>query len=459
VTEPRRTLHLNAFLYYAGHHEAAWRDPASGADRLTDLAYWTDLARTAERGLLDAVFLADAPVYDDRQVRFSALHALEPISLLSALAAVTAHIGLIATASTTYTEPYNLARQLATLDHLSGGRAGWNIVTTAWPQAAAHFGRPDHPGPARRYARATEYVEAIGGLWDGWDDDAFQVDRARGVYADVAHIRPAAYSGRDIKVSGALNLPRSPQGRPVYVQAGSSDTGRDFAARFAEVIFTAQQDESGARAFAEDVRRRAVRFGRDGADIAVLPGLSPYVGDTRAHAEDLARTLNGHIDRRYGEAYIAEYAGVDRAALAALDLGEPVPVGIFTPGDDPTDNSVSRRTVLREWVRATRPTLLDLLGFFAGARGHLVVGGTPTRVADVIETWFTSGAADGFNIMPPLLPGGLTDFVDKVVPILQERGLFRTAYEDGTLRDRFGLARPDIHWQRDVAPYLAAPGE
>ncbi|WOQ16107.1 LLM class flavin-dependent oxidoreductase [Raineyella sp. W15-4] len=454
-----RQLHLNAFLYYAGHHEAAWRHPSSGADRLTDLDYWTELATTAERGLLDAIFLADAPVYDDRQVRFSALHALEPISLLSALATATRRIGLVATASTTYTEPYNLARQLSTLDHLSKGRAGWNIVTTAWPQAAGHFGRPEHPDPARRYARATEYVEAITQLWDSWDDAAFRADRPSGVYADISHIRPADFSGAEVSVSGALNLPRSPQGRPVYVQAGSSTTGRDFAARFAEVIFTAQQDQQQALAFAADVRSRAAGFGRDGRDIKVLPGLSPYIGDTAAAAREVARELHSHINRRYGEAYIAEYAQVDPQALAALEPDDRVPVEIFAVQGDESDNTVSRRTVLRDWIRATSPTLLELLGFFAGARGHLVVTGTPVQVADVIEQWFTSGAADGFNIMPPVHPDGLTDFVDKVVPILQERGLFRTAYTGSTLREHYGLARPEVHWHRAVPAALAAPGE
>lgn len=452
-----RELHLNAFIYYAGHHEAAWRDPDSGAHRLGDLQYWVELARTAERGRLDAVFLADAPAYDDRQVRFSAINSLEPISLLSALAAATSRIGLIGTASTTYTEPYNLARQFATLDHLSGGRAGWNIVTTAWPQAAGHFGRAQHPDPDSRYARADEYLQAVTQLFDSWDDQAFQVDRERGVYADVTHIQPAAFEGDHFRVSGALNVPRSPQGRPVYVQAGASDRGRDFAAQYAELIFSAHQREDAAREFIDDIRSRAAAFGRDPSKIRSLPGLSPYIGDTEAEAQELQRSLDERINRLYGQGYISMYARVSNDALSALELDDPVPAEIFAGDSDADDNTVSRRKVLHDWIVAKRPTLLQLLGLYAGARGHYVVVGTPEHVADVIERWFRSGAADGFNIMPPVYPHGLTSFVDKVVPILQERGIFRSDYAGTTLRDHYGLDRPEVGWRREVGGPLAVP--
>lgn len=452
-----RQLHLNAFVYYAGHHEAAWRLPTSGAERLGDLSYWVELAQVAERGRLDAIFLADAPAYDDRQVRFSAINSLEPISLLSALAAATSHIGLIGTASTTYTEPFNLGRQLATLDHLSGGRAGWNIVTTAWPQAAAHFGLTDHLDAASRYRRAHEYLQAITQLFDSWDDEAFRVDRAEGVYADVAHIKPAAVDGEFIGVSGALNIPRSPQGRPVYVQAGASSDGRDFAATWAEVIFSAHQGSAAASSFAADIRRRAADRGRDGSAIASLPGLAFYLGRTEAEAHERKRQLNENINRLYGTAYIAEYAKVDFGALAGLADHDQVPVEIFS-SDEADDNTVSRRKVLRDWIGATSPTLLDLLGLYAGSRGHLTVVGTPTQVADTIEQWWRSGAADGFNLMPPVYPDGLVEFVDQVIPILTDRGIFRADYAEKTLRDRFGLPRPEVHHQRDVG-LLAAPAK
>lgn len=453
---PQRQLHLNAFIYYAGHHEAGWRDPASGADRLGDPHYWISLARTAERGLFDAVFLADAPAYDDRQVRFSAINSLEPISLLSALAIATSRIGLIGTASTTYTEPYNLARQFATLDHLSQGRAGWNIVTTAWPQAAAHFGRAQHPSPVSRYARAEEYLQAVTQLFDSWDDDALQVDREHGVYADVSHIQPASFSGEHFQVAGALNIPRSPQGRPVYVQAGASDSGRDFAARHAELIFSAHQQESEAKAFIDDVRRRAASFGRRADQIVSLPGLSPYIGDTEEEARDLRRSLDRRINRIYGQGYIVTYAQVSNDALSALDLDDEVPAEIFATGVGEDENTVSRRKVLHDWIVATRPTLSELLGLYAGARGHHVVVGTAEHVADVIERWFRSGAADGFNIMPPVYPDGLTTFVDRVVPLLQERGIFRDAYQGTTLREHYGLDRPRVEWSREIDPRLAA---
>lgn len=439
---PRRELHLNAFLYQSGHHEAAWRHPSSQPERIGDIDFYREVAQTAERGRLDALFFADSPASDPRALRFSALHALEPIVTLATVAAETSRLGLIATVSTTYSEPYNLARLLATLDHLSRGRAGWNIVTTAWPQAAGNFGQAALPPADERYDRAEEYLEAVSRLWDSWEPDALRLDRERGIYADPDRIRPAAFRGSHLSVAGPLNIPRSPQGRPVYVQAGSSNRGREFAARHAEAVFTAQQRIEPAQAFAEDIRARAAAFGRDPNRILILPGLSPIIGSTETEAKRIADEFNAAIIPEFGVPYIAEYAQVDVQALAAVGLDERVPESIFAERGDVTDNTVSRRQVLGDFVASTHATLRELLELNANARGHLVSVGTPEQVADVIERWFRAGAADGFNIMPPAYPAGLEVFVEQVVPELQRRGLFRTEYQGTTLREHYGLDQP-----------------
>ncbi|GGS99876.1 MULTISPECIES: LLM class flavin-dependent oxidoreductase [Streptomyces] len=436
MTAPRRrTLHLNAFLMNAGHHDAAWRHPGSSPERVTDLRYFQELALTAERGLLDSVFLADGLALWGK-ARHNALGGFEPLTLLSAVAAVTQRIGLIATASTTFNEPYHLARKFASLDHISGGRAGWNIVTSGTADEARNFGREEHLEHRLRYERAAEFLEVATRLWDSWEDGAVVLDKERGVYADTDRIHPAAHRGEHFGVAGPLNVPRPPQGHPLLVQAGSSEDGREFAARYAEAVFTAQQTLADAQAFYRDLKSRAARYGRSGDDIVVLPGIAPVIGSTEAEAKALERELTDLQVPEYGLAQLSGMLGVD---LAGLPLDGPLP---DLPEERDINGNKSRFTLVSELARREDLTLRELIARLGAGRGHRVYAGTPEQIADQLEEWFTGGAADGFNIMAPVLPTGLTDFVDHVVPELQRRGLFRTAYEGGTLREHYGLPRP-----------------
>ncbi|MBV7705474.1 LLM class flavin-dependent oxidoreductase [Nocardia nova] len=433
-----RQLHLNAFIYPAGHHEAAWRHPDSRPDRIYDVTYYQEIGRTAEAATLDAVFFADGPALRT-DVRYNAAPGLEPITLLTAIASATTHLGLIATASTTYYEPYNLARLFSSLDHISGGRAGWNIVTTGTDLAAANFGLDRHPDHTERYARAREFVDAVVGLWNSWDDDAVLLDRAAGIYADPGKIHRIDFRGDYLRVRGPFNAARTPQGHPVLVQAGASNDGRAFAACYAEAIFTAHQRLEDAQTFYADIKRRAREFGRDPEHVKILPGISPFIADTEAQAKQLQREFNELTVPEYGLGQLESLAG---QSLRNLALDEPVPVELFAGAGDVTDNAASRRQVIAGIVTRDRPTLRGLLHRLAGARGHRVFAGTPEQVADTIEDWFRHGAADGFNVMPPYYPGGLEVFTGTVVPILRSRGLFRTEYTGTTLRDHFGLPRP-----------------
>ncbi|GAA0936773.1 LLM class flavin-dependent oxidoreductase [Pseudonocardia zijingensis] len=442
-----RQLSLNAFIYPAGHHEAAWRHPATAAERIYDASYYQEIARTAEAGTLDAVFFADGPALQG-DVAHNAVGRLEPITLLTAIAAATERIGLIATASTTYYEPYNLARLFGSLDHISGGRAGWNIVTTGTDAAAANFGLDAHPPHAERYARAAEFVDAVTALWDSWEDDAVVLDRAAGVYADRSKIHEIGHTGRYVRVKGPFNQPRPPQGHPVLVQAGASNDGRAFAGRYAEAIFTAHQRLADAQVFYADIKQRAAQLGRRPDHVKVLPGISPFIAGTEAAAHALEREFNELTVPEYGLRQLERMTG---ATLGHLDLDGPVPAELFADAGDVTDNRRSRLQVVAGIVERERPTVRRLLHRLAGARGHRVFAGTPEQVADTIEEWFTSGAAGGFNVMPPHYPGGLEVFVETVVPILRERGLFRSEYTGRTLRDHFGLPRPGNRFAEQAA--------
>jgi FMN-dependent oxidoreductase (nitrilotriacetate monooxygenase family) len=436
MTRNPNPLHLNAFLMGVGHHEAAWRLPESDPYASWNVAHFQHLARTAERGKLDSLFLADSPVQHDDPGRRPA-GTLEPTVLLAALAGATEHIGLIATASTSYNEPYNLARRFASLDHASNGRAGWNIVTTAGADAARNFGLDDAPAHRERYERAAEFVEVSTKLWDSWADDAVLADKHAGVHADAAKVRAIHHHGRFFSVDGALNVPRSPQAYPLLVQAGSSEDGKAFAARFAEAVFTAQQTLDEARAFYQDLKRRAAALGRDPDGIKILPGIVPVLGDTEEQARELEAELERLISPEYARRQLAARFRLDPDALA---LDEPLPADL--PHEDEIEGAKSRYTLIVDLARRENLTVRQLIARLGGGRGHRTFTGTPVQVADAIEEWFDHGAADGFNIMPPVLPSGLGSFVDKVVPILQERGRFRTEYEGVTLREHYGLPRP-----------------
>jgi FMN-dependent oxidoreductase (nitrilotriacetate monooxygenase family) len=437
-----RTLHLNAFLMSSGHHEAAWRLPESDPHADLDVDHWVGLARIAERGALDSLFLADGPSLW-HGAEFRPAGQLDPLVLLSVLAAATTHIGLIGTASTTYNAPYNLARRFASLDHVSGGRAGWNIVTTADRGAAQNFGLADRPDHADRYARATEFLDVTLKLWDSWDDDAVLADKASGRFAAPGRIRPIDHDGEYYSVRGPLNLPRSPQGRPLLVQAGSSEDGKDFAARYAEAVFTAQQTIEDAQAFYADLKRRAEQLGRNPDSVKILPGIVPVLGGTVAEAKQRARDLEELIVPAYGLRQLADTLEVPIEILA---LDEELPKEVV--GTEGVEGAQSRAALFIALARRERLTVRQLLGRLGGGRGHWTFVGTPEQVADALETWFREGAADGFNVMGPVLPSSLADFVEQVVPILRRRGLFRSDYEGTTLRDHYGLARPAARYER-----------
>ncbi|NUP84126.1 MAG: LLM class flavin-dependent oxidoreductase [Nonomuraea sp.] len=428
-----------------GHHEAAWRHPRTEPSRLTDVRHYQELARIAERGKLDSVFLADGVALQG-DVRHNALGGLEPLTLLAALAAVTDHIGLIATVSTTYNEPFHVARKFASLDHISGGRAGWNIVTSASEAEARNFG-VDRPAHAARYARATEFLEVVGKLWDSWEDDAIVGDRVGGRYADTGKIHAIEHAGAHFAVRGPLNTSRPPQGHPLLVQAGSSEDGKEFAARHAEAVFTAQQTLEEGQEFYTDLKRRLAAYGRRPEEVLVLPGISPIIGSTEREALLLEKELEDLIIPAYGLAQLSHMTGIE---LTEDDLDLPLP-------DVPveTEGAQSRRKLVIDLARRERLTVRQLLNRLAGGRGHRVVAGTPEQIADQLQEWFFTGAADGFNIMPPLLPSGLSDFVDQVVPELQVRGLFRYEYEGRTLRDNYGLTRPASRYAARLAEAVA----
>lgn len=430
-----RELHLNLFINGRGHHETAWRHPASTRKALSDLSYYRDLALAAEAAKLDSIFFADQLALGE-ELAHAARGELEPIVLLGALAASTSRIGLIATASTTYNEPYNLARQFASLDHISAGRVGWNIVTSWAPGAARNFGQDAQVGIDQRYARAHDFVEAVSKLWDSWAADAIVDDRDGGLYARPERVAPAAHRGSHFNVAGALNIPRSPQGRPVYVQAGASTDGRAFAARYAEAIFTAHLTKESAIAFYSDIKTQALTLGRSPDQIVILPGLSAAIGSTETEAKRVWEELNELSHPSVGLARLSSrFGGHD---FSHLRLDDVLSVDDF-PDPSQVQASRSRAQSITALVARERPTLRALLHSLAGARGHFTATGTPEQIADIIEDWFTSGAADGFNLMPPILPAQFDVFAAQVLPILRRRGLFRTDYREGTLRDRLGL--------------------
>lgn len=430
-----RQFHLNAFLMNAGHHDAAWRHPRTRPDRITELSYFQELARTAERGRLDSLFLADGVALWGN-ARFNAVGGFEPLTLLSALAVATEHIGLIATVSTTFNEPFHVARKFASLDHLSGGRAGWNIVTSGNEAEARNFGREEHLEHALRYERAAEFLEVTKELWDSWRDDATVIDRERGVYTEDGAVRPIGHRGKHFRVDGPLNVQRSPQGHPLLVQAGSSEDGKEFAARYAEAVFTAQQTLADGQTFYKDLKSRLAKYGRRADQVKILPGICPIIGATEAEALALQDELTGLQVPAYGLQQLSGMLGTD---LSGLPLDGPLP---DLPEEQDINGNKSRFTLVAELARREQLTIRELIARLGGGRGHRVFAGTPEQIADQLEQWFTEGAADGFNIMPPYLPGGLEDFVDQVVPLLQARGLFRTEYSGRTLRDRYGLERP-----------------
>jgi len=443
VSVPERQIKLGMFLRPAGHHLAAWRHPRSQADAGVNFRHFIEIAHTAERGLFDMLFSADSAtanaVFTESGLRrMSYVAWIEPFTLLAALASVTTHIGLACTASTTYEEPFSLARKFASLDHVSGGRAAWNLVTTGNHTAAQNFSRGAHPPKTQRYQRAREFADVVLGLWDSWDEDAFVRDRESGVYFDPRKMHVLHHAGEHFNVMGPLNVARSPQGRPVLVQAGASEEGMELAAETAEVVFAAAPTVDDARLFYGDVKGRMGKFGREPDDLKIMPGFFITVALTRGEALEKHEYLQSLLHAEVGLALLEQRTGLD---LSGHDVEGPFPD--LPPGEVVS----SRATLIRDMALKEGLTIRRTWERIAGGRGHFDFHGSPGDVADVMEHWFRSGAADGFNIMPPVMPGGLDDFVNLVVPELQKRGLYRRAYQGTTLREHLGLKRPVSRYQ------------
>ena len=428
----KRQMHIGLFLLGTGSHTAGWRYPGA-YDSFQDLEVIKDIARIAERGKLDMIFMGDH-LNADIGSHPSFTVRLEPLTMLAALSTSTTHIGLGATLSTTYSDPFSAARVFASLDHISDGRAAWNAVTTANAAAAANFGTV-HPEHGRRYEMAGEFVDVVRGLWDCWDDDAIVADRATGQYVDASKIRSLDHEGSFFKVKGPLHIGRPPQGHPVLMQAGGSEAGQMLAARTADVVFSVVQDFDEAKAAYTSLKTKVPLFGRSPDDVKLLPGVMPVIGRTDKEAFERLAVLQDFIASGKNIAVLSERLGVD---LSGYDLDGPIP-------DIPSSQSHHGfARVLLSKARRDGMKLRDLYNLAVAARGHWILCGGPETIADTLQQWFDEGAADGFVIMPPYFPGAFDEFVDLVIPILQERGLYRREYSGTTLRDHLGLSRPDL---------------
>ncbi|MSP31115.1 MAG: LLM class flavin-dependent oxidoreductase [Acetobacteraceae bacterium] len=439
---PMRQLRLGAFMRPVSIHTAWWRYPGAAKDANFNLRHIVSFAQTLERGCFDAFFMADHLAVLNMPMaalkRSATVTSFEPLTLLPALAMVTQHLGLIATASTTFDSPYHIARRFASLDHISNGRAAWNIVTTSNPDAALNFGLEEHMDHGERYARAREFYDVVTGLWDSWADDAFIRDVESGVYFDPARLHVLDHKGKYLSVRGPLNIARPVQGWPVIVQAGASDSGRQLAAETAEMIFGSSNNLADAKEFYTDVKGRMAKLGRNRDHLKIMPGALVVVGDSAQEASDKKALLDSLVHPDSGMASLSIALGTD---ASKFDLDAPLPE---TPE---TNQSKSGRQRIIDRARRNNLTVRQLAQT-AGTYGGNAIVGTPTMIADEMQQWLEEEGCDGFNVMFPYVPGGLDAFVNKVVPELQRRGIFRREYEGKTLRENLGLPRPENRFFR-----------
>ena len=437
MVDSTNEMKLGMFYWPCGHHIAAWRHPDSVPNSGSNLPHIIELAQMAERGLFDMFFMADSVSFWrgelDAMTHDSYGTWIEPFTLMGAIAQHTKHLGVVCTATTTYDQPFSLARRFASLDLVSDGRAGWNLVTSGNRSEAESFGLEEHMEKSQRYRRAKEFAHVVRGLWSSWGEDVFIRDRESGVYFDKNKVQILEHDGEFFKIKGPINVPPSPQGEPVMVQAGASDDGRELAAETAEVIFGAQQTISGAKEFYADVKQRMNVYGRKPEDLKVMPGLLVCVAETHEAAVKKYEYLQDLIDPITGLQLLSKRLDYD---VSGFPIDGPLP-------DIPRNKTSSTRVDLFiEIARRENLTIKDLYRRVAGARGHYEIIGSPIEVADLMEEWVADGACDGFNIMPPVFPSSLHDFIDLVIPELQRRGIYRTAYDGNTLRENLGLTRP-----------------
>lgn len=443
MSTTKRQLSIGMNILGFGAHSAAWRTGEAPPDALTDIEYFRNIARISERGTLDAIFLADGPALAG-DIAHQPGGRLEPSVLLEAVALATEHIGVIATASSTYNDPFNLARRYASIDHITGGRLAWNVVTTYSDAAAQNFGQQTSAQHVDRYALAEEFVDVVVKLWDSWEDDAIIGDAVNGRFADPAKVHAINHVGKYLSVKGPLNVPRSPQGRPVLVQAGSSEGGKALGSRYADAIFTTQTTLSSGQDFYREMKNRARQWGRNPDHLKIMPGISTVIGSTEAEA----RARFDHLNSFLGEGglinQVAQRIGIP---VGELDLDAELPWHRIGPVNEFEKGSHGFLEAQINLARSEKLTVRELSRRILV--GHRLLVGTPVQVADTIEEWFHAGAADGFNIMPDVFPSGVEVFVDEVVPILRKRGIFRHEYSGSTLRDHLGLPYPQSQYEQE----------
>ena len=435
----QRQLRLGVFLAGTGSNMASWRHPNAVADGAINLDYYRTLTRKAEEAKLDFVFFGDG-LYISEKSHPNFLNRFEPLTLLAALAMETSHIGLAATLSTTYSDPFTVARQFASIDHISGGRAGWNIVTSPLEGSALNYSKSEHPAHDLRYRMAHEFLEVTKGLWDSWEDDAFIRDKESGQFFDPSKLHRVNYQGEFYSVQGPLTISRSKQGRPVLIQAGSSEAGKEFASRHADAVFTGQATMEEAVNFYQDVKGRAAKYGRRSDEILILPGCAPIVGETPEQAEEKYREIANLVFIDDALNYLGRY--FNDLDFTQYDLDQPFPdLGDF--GRNGWESATDR---IKQLARDENLTLRQMA--LRSTTPKPVFIGTPAQVANEMEAWFEAGAADGFMMNSAVLPDGFNNFVDQVLPLLKERGLFRVDYEADTLHGNLGLAIPENRFAR-----------
>jgi FMN-dependent oxidoreductase (nitrilotriacetate monooxygenase family) len=432
MSQSQRQMHLGVFVLGTGNHSAGWRIDGAFASSCS-VPVMQSIASIAERGKFDLFFISDSAVMDPGD-HPSFLNRFEPMTLLAALGMGTRHIGLGATVSTSFNEPFNVARAFSSLDHLSGGRAAWNVVTSSNKAAALNFSKELYEHDLR-YEIATEFVDVVRGLWDCWDDGAIIPDRATGTFLEKSKVRPLDHKGRFFNVKGPLNMERCPQGQPVIIQAGGSPPGQELSARSADLVFSVVNgDPTSAKAAYDSLKARVIKHGRRPEHVPILPGVMPIIGETDAQAKEQLDRLQSWLTPTNALTLVSQRLGYD---IAGYPLDGPIP-----DFAQKTDRGQAFSNTLLEMARREKMTLRDLYNITAAARGHWVIYGTPKRIADILEEWFAAERADGFVVMPAYFPGAFDDFVNLVVPELQRRGLYRKEYSGPTLRDHLGLTRP-----------------
>ncbi|MBJ6360215.1 LLM class flavin-dependent oxidoreductase [Paenibacillus sp. GCM10012307] len=438
-----RQIKIGLYTVGTGMHIGSWRLPQAQADASIDVDFYKKIALEAERGLLDAVFIADSLAIDENS-HSQILNRFDPTVLITAIAGATKHIGVVATASTTYNEPYNLARQFSSVDIISGGRAGWNVVTTADATGltALNYSRKEHVLHDDRYKIAEEFIDVVKGLWDSWEEDAFIRNKETGQFYDPDKVHLLNYEGEFFQVRGPLNIGRTPQGHPVLFQAGASLPGQELAARTAEAIFSHKKSFEDARSYYQELKGRMAKYGRKENELLILQGISPIIGRTQEEADEKADKLEATVIQEQALRFLSGYVG--NVDLTSYSLDTPATEVAWRE----VNSIQSDYELIQKIIREENLTVGELYTRISNVATNRSLRGTPEQVADTLTYWFENGACDGFIFIPPALPDSLTDFVDLVVPILQERGIYRTEYTGTTLREHLGLAIPENRYTK-----------